>query len=165
MICSLSTSAIIDSIQATAAFQSLTTSPDIHPTFSTLLRGEWRGQMRMMIRNAFVDLILSLMPCVIDCDLDSETSTSDPGSINPADGSDILLKVEIADPVGGAGSSGAVIRRQLEHTVTMRALHLWALSAGDCSRAEAYASLYETAIANLLSTLTPVTRPFLRNGI
>ncbi len=161
MICSLSTSAIIDSIQATTAFRSLTASD---PTFSPLLRAEWRGQMRMMIRNSFADLVLALMPCVVDCNLDSETSLTDPGAIDPADGSDILLQIEIADPVRGVGPSGAIVRRQLEQAVTFRALHLWALSSGEHTRADAYAALYHSTLSTLLTTLTPIPRPFLRSS-
>ncbi len=164
MLYSLSTSVIMDTIQATAAFQTLSAPDDRKALLSPLLQPQVRGQLKIMVRNAFAETILAILPYVEECSLDGETSASDPGHQDPSDESDLLLTVELSPLATGQDVSGASLRRVLEHIVVMKSMRLWTLAAGDHETSGTYGALAASAMTTLLSSLRPQPRPFLRNA-
>lgn len=162
MTYSLSTSVIIDTIRSTAAFQIMSASDDRKPLFASLMRDEVRGQLKIMVKNAFAETVLRLLPHVSGCTLDGESANEDPGSQDTLDTSDMILRVTLPPPAGGRDYAGAAVRRQLEQTVVLQAMRLWALAGGDHVAAEAYSTLASSALDTLLCSLATSPRPFLR---
>ncbi|MDE5726316.1 MAG: hypothetical protein K2L91_04310 [Duncaniella sp.] len=164
MTYSLSTSVIIDTIQATAAFRVLSAPEEIKSLFAPLLRPEVRGQLKIMVKNAFAETILLLLPHVSDCCLDDESAVTDPGPQDTGDTTELLLKVTLGSGVNGRDYAGAAVRRHLEQAVAMRALAEWSLAGGDSVTHRAYLTLAEASVDRLKESLVPVSRPFLRSA-
>lgn len=162
MTFAISTNVIIDTVQALAAFESLTAGPDGAGSMDPLLAPVTRGALRLMVKNAFADTVMAIAPWVERCSLDGETP-GEPPAHQEADDSrtDLLLTVDLRLPSTLAGTATA-LRRSLEHTVAMHTMRLHALAASDTLRAAAYEALASKALTTLLSTFTAAPAPFLR---
>lgn len=124
----LSTDVIADTIHALAALQILSEPDDSDTPPSPLLDPERRGQLLLMIRNAFADLVLQLIPYVEDADLDAETPSAPPPHQEPqGDDDDPLMKIALRTPPQSVMSRygdnfHGILRRRLETAVALRVL-------------------------------------------
>lgn len=164
MLYSLSTSVIMDTIQAMAAFQIMSASDERKSLLSPLLRSGSRGQLKPVVKNAFAETVLSILPYVKECSLDGETAGDDPGHQESSDESDLLLTLELSPLKTDRDHAGAALRRTIEHIVAMKSMKLWMLSAGDLDASRSYETLAETALTGLLAALRPAPRPHLRDN-
>ncbi len=158
MIYALSTNVVADTVQSLAALRELSSDkrePVLDPDRS--------GILRLMIRNAFATLCLKISPVVRECDLDGETgagSALDP--VAAADGSDVIMTVEIDEPRGfGAGKAG-IVRRNMEQAVAFLVL-AWIMRAGgntqQASEAESAAAVCMAAVkSELMPEIHPIRR-------
>lgn len=164
---SLSTAVITDTIHALAALEALSaTDGETRLLLAPLLDRERPGPLRLMVKNAFAEIILRLLPYVGDVELDGESPDSLPGHQSATDGSDILLKVSLKIPAGAAPSLSSAVRRNLELAVVYRTLAS-ALLATRSSVAGSLISSFSArsaeAVAAVLSVLRSPSRPFVRS--
>lgn len=133
MLFVLSTSVIADTARSLAAMRSLTMPDSEHAILSPLLDPSRRALMVNLVRQAFADTALGLMPYVSDCTLGTEDATTDPGP-TPPEGPDTpdLMSIAIDLPCRLPDSSLWTIRRGLEQSVAMTALsRLVTVAGGD----------------------------------
>ena len=79
MLYSLSTQVIADTVHALVALELLSASEPTRTALSPLLSPERRGMLTLMIKNAFSETVLDLIPYVDDADLDGEKPAVSPG--------------------------------------------------------------------------------------
>lgn len=156
---SLSTNVILDSLHARAAFAAFVTNEG-EEIDTTVLDPCNRGLLRLMIKNAFADIVVRLLPLATECNLDGEDALTDPGHQERDDGSDVILSVEI-DHNGLTSAVGAATRRHLENAVAMLTLSYLAASQGNQALAGAFESLSNAALASF-SSAGVRARPFVR---
>lgn len=174
MLYSLSLNVIVDTIHALAAMEMLRVGEEAKALLSPLLDTERRGPLRLMIKNAFTEIVLALMAFVDDASLDSETASGSPGHQEADDDSDMLLQLSLRTPTKVNSTFHGLFRRKIELAVVYRVLETYALTASSspegCSAAkssslalaEAFGQKVLTARADLLSLLTPSFTPFIR---
>lgn len=154
----LSTKVISSTIHALAAVQALTCDDDSKAVLAPVLCRERGGLLGVMIRNAFAEVVMRLGPLVADVSIDDEAEAD----------AESYLSVELITPVGFSTTRHSVVRRAMEQTVALTALHMWCL-ASEHEGSEAAASLasaFATVAAEWYSTLTaslaPVIYPTIR---
>ncbi len=158
MTISLSTDVILDTVHATAALETVTAeTEDVRLLFEPLLSRSARGPVMLMVKNAFAEMLLEILPAVKWCNLDNETGMDGPGH---EDGeSALLLEFEVADDMLPEGSGG-VVRRNLENAVGMRVIANHALAGGDTVRSAVYGSLSAGGVEKVRGMLGCMERPF-----
>ncbi|MDE5689157.1 MAG: hypothetical protein K2I38_00470 [Duncaniella sp.] len=169
MLYSLSTQVIADTVHALVALELLSASQPARSTLSPRLDPARRGVLTLMIKNAFAETVLDLLPYVDDADLDGEKPAASPGEHPADDSADHLMKIALRVPAAPGGERPAgihgLIRRQLEMTVVSRVIHTALLAAGGslaCDIAGAYASKLATALDSLTALLRAPATPFVR---
>lgn len=154
MLYSLSTNVITDTAHAIAAMQSLSGGEEGRVLFGPILEPGRQGLLRLLVKNAFAEVIVALLPFITDCNLDDEDEASGVAHQEADDDSDALLQFELSAP--GKLSSGAHsgIRRALEQSIAYKALQLWAISV---ESTEIAGMLGEKAAGNLAVALRSIS--------
>lgn len=175
MTYSLSTHVILNTMHALAAVQALACGDGERAILAPMLRRERTPLQALLVKNAFVEVVMRLGPLVADTTLGDETATSPGGdAADPeAESLDCLLTVELLTPASFSTARHGIVRRALEQSVALTALSQWcraACRASDAKAAGVAASLadgfatvatewYDTLAATLACTLRPCIRP------
>ncbi len=168
MLYSLSTDVIIDTIHALAAMQMLSSSVDERKILAPLLDNDRRGTLVLLVKNAFAETMLDILPYVENADLDGEIPSESPGHQPPDDGADHLLQIELrVDKTGVVvrPSVHGLVRRGLESVIVMRVLESVALAAsgnGASALSACFGAKTREAISSLLSVLSAPGAPLMR---
>ena len=107
MLYSLSTQVIADTVHALVALELLSASEPTRTALSPLLDPERRGMLTLMIKNAFAETVLDLMPYVDDADLDGEKPAVSPGEHPADDSADHLMQIVLRVPATPGGERPA----------------------------------------------------------
>lgn len=149
----LSANVIVNTLHAMAALQSIASGAEHKALLAPLLCGGRDGMIAEIIRNAFVEVVMKLGPLVSDVNIGDETSGA----------RDFMMSVELITPAGFTTSRHTVIRRALEQTVALTALHHWcqASMAQDSSRdvAASLAASFAATASEWHTTLTTALNP------
>lgn len=154
----LSTNVIRDTIHALAALQTLACGDDSKAILAPVLCRQRNEVIAVMIRNAFVEVVMRLGPLVADMSLDEKAAPD----------AESFLSVELITPVGFSTTRHGVVRRALEQTVALTALHMWCLasehegSEAVASLAANFAAVAESWYSTLATSLTPAIYPTIR---
>lgn len=172
MLYSLSASVIADTIHALAAMELLRSDPesDLSALLSPLIDPERRPQLMLMVRNAFAELMIDLLPFVDNASLDAEDAVCNAAGQSSADVSDPLMQVDLRTPSGLTSSFHGLLRRKLELSVVYGVLSACVPSLASAESSSA--SLFATSVVDmarssrqaLLDMLARVPAPFLRRG-
>ncbi|WP_297066841.1 hypothetical protein [uncultured Duncaniella sp.] len=166
---SLSTTVITDTVHALAALESLSAADDTARTLlRPLLDRERTGILRLMVKNAFAEIILHLLPYVDGAELDNELPAVNPGHQAAGDEADTLLGIDLRLPAGVSATLGPLLRRNLELAVTYRVLAVAVTSASSVSDAastlaSSFSDRSANAVAAMLAALRSPGRPFVRS--
>lgn len=164
MLYSLSTQVIADTVHALVALELLSAPPQTTVILSPLLDPAKRGLLTLMIKNAFAETVVGLLPYVDDAGLDDEKASSAPDPHQADDCQDHLLQVSLRVASPSAGIHG-IIRRHLEMAVVLRVIHT-ALTAGGSSvvgnSVQAIEQKLRTYLEALVSALRSPGDPFVR---
>lgn len=147
MLYSLSTRVIADTVQAHVALELLAAPAEVRPLLSPLLDPSRRGLLTLMVKNAFAEIVLDLLPYVDDAELDAEDARTSPGAHPADDSADHLLQITLRTPVGGPKGLSGVIRRHLEMMVVLRVIHSALLTAASSAANPSALSAMTAAIA------------------
>lgn len=149
----LSANVILKTLHAMAALQSIASGAEYKALLAPLLCGGRDRMIGEIIRNAFVEVVMKLGPLVSDVNIGDETSGA----------ADTMMSVQLVTPAGFTTSRHTVIRRALEQTVALTALHHWcqASMAQGISRdvASSLAESFATTAAEWHTTLTTALNP------
>lgn len=169
MLYSLSNSVILDTVHALAAMEMLGAGEETETILAPLLDPERRAPLALMIKNAFAELVVELLPYVDSAALDSETAVSDPGHHEADRTADSLMQIALRTPQTLPSGAHGLVRRQLELAVVYRTMELAVLSAGStCGNTAAttlisnFNASVETAKTTLRTLLTSAVQPFIR---
>ncbi|MCM1163110.1 MAG: hypothetical protein NC339_02505 [Muribaculaceae bacterium] len=170
MIFALSNTVITDTVRSLAAFHTLTCQPDERRALSPVLDSQRRGILVNMVRQAFAETVLKLLPYSTGFTLDNETPTSPGQGSTPASGpvADDIMKVELNLPSGLPPDGAWSVRRALEQTVAMTALSRLVTAIAEdaglamASRFEAQAKEALKAVTAALTTADADFHPFVR---
>lgn len=173
MLYSLSTVVISDTVHALAAMESLRAAGKSSSLFAPLLDPARAGLLAIMVRNAFAETVLDLLPYVVDSSLGSETADVGPGAqAVDEDCADLLLRIELRVPPDFTSGMHGLVRRHLENAVVNRVLqtHLLSLASDSVLRgvvspsslAGDFGACASSALASLRRILSGPCRPFVR---
>ncbi len=145
----LSTAAVVETVQALAAFDVLyTSSPSLSSDkspvetsrFASLLDPDRRDLLHLAVKDSFAEIVLLLLPYVetVDFGGDDEaeaaaTTTTSPSSSSASDvdeSSDHSMRVGLRVPPTISRSVALLIRRRFEQAVAMRVLANVAATVG-----------------------------------
>ena len=144
----LSANVIVNTLHAMAALQSIASGAEHKALLAPLLCGGRDGMIAEIIRNAFVEVVMKLGPLVSD-----ETSGTE----------DFMMSVELITPAGFTTSRHTVIRRALEQTVALTALHHWCqasmVQSNSSDVAASLAASFAATAAEWYTTLTTALNP------
>lgn len=169
MLYSLSTQVIADTVHALVALELLSASADEKTSLSPLIDPARRGILTLMIKNAFAETVLVLLPYVDDAELDGERPDLSPAAHPADDSADHLMQITLKVPqaAGGGRQTGihGLIRRHLEMAVVLRVIHTSLVAAGDSAglvRAAPFAVKLQQQLAALSALLRAPAAPFVR---
>lgn len=166
----LSAKAILGTVQALAALQAMACADDERAVLAPILCREKTGLLAIMIKHAFVEVVMKLGSLVLDADLDGETPDTDADYPDVAGAMESQLTVELLTPASFSTTRHGIVRRTLEQAVSFNALRLWCMAArssADCSVASAaladsFASMardWQNALSSALSVdMVPAIR-------
>ena len=158
----LSANVILNTLHAMAALQSIASGDECRSLLAPMLCGSRNDMIAEIIRNAFVEVVMKLGALVSDVNIGDETSGA----------ADCMMSVELVTPAGFSTPRHTVIRRALEQTVALTALHHWCMAsvargtAGDVasSLAESFAATAAEWHTTLTTALNPVYTCYLPYG-
>ena len=156
MLYSLSISTIADTIHALAAMELLRAGEDEKTLLSPLLDAERSELLSQMIKTAFAEISLTLLPYVEDIATDNES-----------------LDLSLRTPVFAFDGIHLVLRRKIEAAVAYKVIQTYILSAASSADfprtdyselVDVFAKLVADAEKALLSALIPSFEPFVRGS-
>ena len=128
MTYTLSLNAILDTMYALAALHQLSTDRP-----EPLLDPDRSGAVRLLIKNAFATVCLSLIPHVIDCRWPGDNDDDPTPAI---DNSDLLLSITLATSPRLPDSMHSIVRRNIEQAIAHHALSQAIMATGDTTAAQ-----------------------------
>lgn len=183
----LSTAAVVETVQALAAFDVLyTSSPSLSSDkspvetsrFASLLDPDRRDLLHLAVKDSFAEIVLLLLPYVetVDFGGDDEaeaaaTTTTSPSSSSASDvdeSSDHSMRVGLRVPPTISRSVALLIRRRFEQAVAMRVLANVAATVGGgdsgskCSSDDDFSARSRDAVDALIAALRSPFRPRVR---
>lgn len=178
----LSTAAVVETVQALAAFDVLyTSSPSLSSDkspvetsrFASLLDPDRRDLLQLAVKDSFAEIVLLLLPYVetVDFGGDDEAATTSPSSSSSSsdgDGSsDSSMSVGLRVPPTISQSVALLIRRRFEQAVAMRVLaNVAATVGGDSGSKDSsdddFSARSRDAVDALIAALRSPFRPRVR---
>lgn len=175
----LSTAAVVETVQALAAFDVLyNSSPSLSSEkspvdtsrFASLLDPDRRDLLQLAVKDSFAEIVLLLLPYVETVDLggDDETATAATSSSSDGDeSSDNSMSVGLRVPPRISPSVALLIRRRFEQAVAMRVLaNVAATVGGDSgsngSSSDDFSARSRDAVDALIAALRSPFRPRVR---
>lgn len=175
----LSTAAVVETVQALAAFDVLyTSSPSLSSDkspvetsrFASLLDPDRRDLLQLAVKDSFAEIVLLLLPYVetVDFGGDNEAATTSPSSSSDGDGSsDSSMSVGLRVPPTISQSVALLIRRRFEQAVAMRVLaNVAATVGGDSGSKDSsdddFSARSRDAVDALIAALRSPFRPRVR---
>lgn len=153
MIFSLSADIIADIIHAHAALELLSADPggEGRRLLTPLLDRERHEPLDNLVRNAFAETVVDLLPYVTDVSLPESEGA--------------LLAVDLRLPASFSPTLVTVLRRRIEHLIAMRVLDS-AIAASAVTLpglSAVFAERHREARASVLASLRGVPEPFVRS--
>lgn len=176
----LSTAAVVETVQALAAFDVLyTSSPSLSSDkspvetsrFASLLDPDRRDLLQLAVKDSFAEIVLLLLPYVETVDFggdDKAAITSPSSSSSDGDGSsDSSMSVGLRVPPTISRSVALLIRRRFEQAVAMRVLaNVAATVGGDSGSKDSsdddFSARSRDAVDALIAALRSPFRPRVR---
>lgn len=175
----LSTAAVVETVQALAAFDVLyTSSPSLSSDkspvetsrFASLLDPDRRDLLQLAVKDSFAEIVLLLLPYVetVDFGGDNEAATTSPSLSSDGDGSsDSSMSVGLRVPPTISQSVALLIRRRFEQAVAMRVLaNVAATVGGDSGSKDSsdddFSARSRDAVDALIAALRSPFRPRVR---
>lgn len=115
---SLSMTSIIDTMQALVALRLLSAPPCGAKVLAELLMPERRPLVSALVKDAFAETLIALLPYLSDSGLGEEDDTD-------------FLTFELSAPVRMPDGAHTVVRRSLEQSIAYRVIYISLLSAHD----------------------------------
>lgn len=168
MLFSLSTNVIVDTIHAIAALETLRgRCGNDASALRPLLDRERSGPLRLLVKNAFAETVMRLLPYVTDTCLDNEKPDAAPGHQEVDAGGDILLQIELRIPEGFHASGASSLRRNLEFAVSSHVIETVLTGSCDANSdsrtADIYAQRYHETVSYIITLLRTPSQPLLRS--
>lgn len=177
----LSTAAVVETVQALAAFDVLyNSSPSLSSEkspvetsrFASLLDPDRRDLLHSAVKDSFAEIVLLLLPYVetVDFGVDDETASTSSSSSSSSDGdesSDRSMSVGLRVPPRISPSVALLIRRRFEQAVAMRVLANVAATVGGDGGSKAssdddFSARSRDAVDALIAALRSPFRPRVR---
>lgn len=174
----LSTAAVVETVQALAAFDVLyNSSPSLSSEkspvetsrFASLLDPDRRDLLHSAVKDSFAEIVLLLLPYVetVDFGGDDETATTSSSSSDGDESSDRSMSVGLRVPPRISPSVALLIRRRFEQAVAMRVLANVAVTVGGDSGSKGssdddFSARSRDAVDALIAALRSPFRPRVR---